>query len=96
MNFIIWSNGKDESDLKVITLFIFMVFPLIMGCFTSLKKSIMIRAFITRLTFITSFLYVRILYDYHISEEQWNNSKTYHTDCIHNFSYSMSQTTFAK
>ena len=71
--------------------------PLIMGYFTLLKKSIMVRAFTTWLTFIKSFLYIRFLQEvFRICEEQWNNSKPYHIDCIHNFSYSTSQTTFAK
>jgi hypothetical protein len=36
-------------------LFSFMVFPLVMGCFTYLKALVIVRAFITRLTFIASF-----------------------------------------
>ena len=58
MNFIIWSNGKDESDLKVLSFVYVHGIPLIMGYFTLLKKSIMVRAFTTWLIFIKSFLYI--------------------------------------
>ena len=55
-------------------------------------KSIYYMAHIYKILFV-----YRFLYDvFHLCEEQWNSSKPYHIDCIHNFSYSMNQTTFAK
>ena len=97
MNFIIWSNGKDESDLKVLSLCLCSWYPPYYGLFYTFEeihhgKSIYYMAHIYKILFV-----YRFLYDvFRICEEQWNNSKPYHIDCIHNFSYSTSQTTFAK
>ena len=70
-------------------MFIFMVFPLIMGCFTPLKISIMVRAFITWFTFITSFLYGIFIWCISSIWGKWNTSELYKTNCFHNFSCSI-------
>lgn len=65
-------------------------FPLL-GCFVSLKIPVMVKAFITWLTFIASFFYEV----YHIFENR-KNSELYYINCLHKFSFSMTHTTFGK
>ena len=92
INFTIWSNCKEESHLKVLSLCLHSWFPLHYGLFCIFENTYNGKSLNTWLTFVASFFSMRF---FHIFEEKLKSSVLNHTDYIHKFSCIVKYTTLA-